>query len=265
MAARRQLKLGMFVRPAGHHIAAWRHPEAKADAGVDFAHWTDVARTAERGLFDLLFSADAVTVMRHELEILPRMSYVAWIEPYTLMCALAPVTRNIGLVCTATTTYDEPYALARRFASLDLVSGGRAGWNLVTSANASEAQNFGRDQHMEKSQRYRRAREFADVVRGLWDSWEDDAFVRDKAAGMFFDKEKLHVLNHAGEHFRVAGPLNVARSPQGQPVLVQAGASDDGRELGRGDRRGRVHAAPDDRHRARFLRRREGAHGAIRP
>src|SRR5262249_49193522 len=133
--------------------------------------------------------------------------------------------------CTATTTYEEPYHVARKFASLDLISGGRAGWNLVTSANPNEAQNFGCEQHLEKAERYRRAREFAEVVLGLWDRWEDDAFVRDKSSGVFYEPEKLHTLHHTGAYFRVRGPLNVSRSPQGQPVLVQAGASDDGREL----------------------------------
>jgi FMN-dependent oxidoreductase (nitrilotriacetate monooxygenase family) len=227
----RQIKLGMFLRPAGHHIAAWRHPEAQADGGVNFAHYTEVAREAERGLFDMLFSADAVTAMRHDLAGMKRMSYVAWIDPYTLLAGLAAVTSRVGLVCTATTTYNEPYTLARQFASLDILSNGRAGWNLVTSSNASEAVNFGRDQHMAKAERYRRAREFAQVVRGLWDSWDDDAFVRDCESGLFFHPEKLHALNHDGRYFKVAGPLNVPRPPQGHPVVVQAGASDEGREL----------------------------------
>ena len=141
------------------------------------------------------------------------------------------MTQNIGLVCTATTTYDEPYHVARRFASLDLISGGRSGWNLVTSANDAEAQNFGREEHLPKHERYRRAREFVEVVRGLWDSWDDDAFVFDKADGRFYDPDRRHVLDHKGEFFKVRGPLTVSRSPQGQPVVVQAGASDDGRQL----------------------------------
>jgi FMN-dependent oxidoreductase (nitrilotriacetate monooxygenase family) len=148
-----------------------------------------------------------------------------------MMVALAPMTRYVGLVCTASTTFDQPYSLARRFASLDLISGGRGGWNLVTSANPIESLNFGHDTHVPRDQRYALAREFAEVVRGLWDSWDDDALVRDKKSGVFFDPEKLHTLDHKGKHFRVRGPLNVFRSPQGQPVLVQAGASDDGRDL----------------------------------
>jgi N-acetyl-S-(2-succino)cysteine monooxygenase len=147
------------------------------------------------------------------------------------MASLAQHTKHIGLVCTSTSTWDQPYLLARRFASLDLVSGGRAGWNLVTSGNKYEAQGFGLDEHVEKATRYRRAREFAHVVRGLWNSWDDDAFVRDKASGQYFDAEKLSILEHAGDFLRVRGPLNVPPSPQGEPVLVQAGASEDGRAL----------------------------------
>ena len=162
----RQIKLGMFLRPAGHHIAAWRHSEAQADGGVNFAHYVEVAQTAERGLFDMLFSADSATAVTAREEALHRMSYVAWIDPYSLLAALAPVTTHIGLVCTATTTYDQPYHIARRFASLDLISGGRAGWNVVTSANPNEAQNFGLEEHLEKADRYRRAREFTEIVLG---------------------------------------------------------------------------------------------------
>jgi FMN-dependent oxidoreductase (nitrilotriacetate monooxygenase family) len=156
---------------------------------------------------------------------------VAWFEPITLMSALAAATKHIGLVCTQTTTYDEPFLIARRFASLDMISGGRAGWNLVTSGKAAEASNFGREAHLPKDERYQRAREFAAVVTGLWDSWEPDAFLRDKSSGKFFDAHKMHPLHHRGEHFRVRGPLNVGPSPQGRPIMVQAGASDDGRAL----------------------------------
>ena len=230
----RQLKLGAFLWPTGHHITAWRHPDAPADAGVNFAHFVEVARIAERGLFDMLFLADQLAIYNDTPENLSRTSYLVRIEPFTLLAALAAVTTRIGLVCTATTTYDEPYHVARRFASLDLVSGGRSGWNVVTSANPSEAFNFGRDAHVEHDERYRRAWEFVDVVKGLWDSWDDDAFIRNKVSGRYLDPEKLHVLNHQGKYFRVRGPLNVARSPQGQPVIVQAGSSDAGRDLAAG-------------------------------
>ena len=178
------MKLGMFYWPCGHHIAAWRHPDGVADSGANLAHLVEIARLAERGLFDMFFMADSVSFWRGSLESMTRDSYGTWIEPFTLMSALAQHTTHLGLVCTATTTYDQPYALARRFASLDLVSGGRAGWNLVTSANRSEADSFGLAEHVEKSERYRRAREFALAVRGLWNSWDEDAFVRNKRAGV---------------------------------------------------------------------------------
>ncbi len=228
---RRQIKLGMFMRAPGHHIAAWRLPEAPRDAGWSLEHNIEAAQLAERGLFDMLFWADTAAVWAGDKEGLSRLCRVAWIEPFAQLAAFAAVTKHIGLVCTSTTTYDEPYSLARRFASLDVMSGGRAGWNLVTSAQEAEAANFSRDRHMAKSDRYRRAREFAQVVVGLWRSWEDDAFIQDKEEGRFFDPGKLHELNHAGEFFRVRGPLNVPRSAQGHPVMVQAGASEDGRNL----------------------------------
>jgi alkanesulfonate monooxygenase len=157
--------------------------------------------------------------------------YIANFEPITLIAALAAVTERIGLVCTATTSYNEPFHIARKFASLDHISGGRVGWNLVTSGMAAEAYNFGRDAHYGHAERYDRAREFAEVVVALWDSWDDDAFVRDKASGLFFDPAKLHRLNHVGKHFKVRGPLNIPRPPQGHPVIVQAGTSDDGMDV----------------------------------
>ncbi len=226
-----QMKLGLFVRPVGHHVASWRHPDSHADAGANFRRFVEMAQTAERGRFDMLFSADTQSAWTTHPDGLHRMHYVAWIEPFTLMSALSGFTRNIGLVCTASTTYEEPFALARKFASLDIVSEGRAGWNLVTSGNETEAQNFGRVAHPPKAERYRRAREFAEVVNGLWQSWDDDAFLRDRETGVFSDPKKMHVLNHHGKYFDVKGPLNVPRSRQGQPVLVQAGASDEGMEL----------------------------------
>ena len=222
------MKLGAFLRSYGHHVAAWRHPLASLDRFEDYIRY---AQTAERGLFDMIFFADNAAVFAEAPGILSRSSWTVRFEPFSLLSALAAVTTHIGLVGTATTTYDEPYHIARRFATLDLISGGRGGWNLVTSRHAGEAANFGRELHAEAPERYRRAREFADVVMGLWESWDDGAFVRDKTAGIFSDPDKLHVLNHAGEYFRVKGPLNVARSPQGRPVIVQAGSSDDGKNL----------------------------------
>ncbi len=216
----------------GHHVAAWRHPGAQEDGGLNFPHYRRLAQTAERAKFDMVFLADGVAV-RRELnpESLSRQGQLVHFEPLTLLSALAAVTDHVGLVATASTTYNEPYHIARKFASLDYLSGGRAGWNIVTSATEAEAKNFNRDKHMEHALRYERAREFVQVVTGLWDSWDDDAFIRDKESGVYVDPEKLHVLNHKGKHFSVRGPLNVARPVQGYPVLVQAGASEDGQDF----------------------------------
>ncbi|MDF5894585.1 LLM class flavin-dependent oxidoreductase [Pseudomonas syringae pv. syringae] len=225
----RQMKLGAFLMATGHHVAAWRHPDVPADAGLDFKHYRHVARVAEAAKFDALFVADSVAAATGD--IASRMARSDHFEPLTLLSALSAVTEHIGLIATATTTYNEPYHVARKFASLDHLSGGRAGWNLVTSDAAADAQNFGRAEHVAHAERYSRAREFHQVVTGLWDSWADDAFTRDKASGEYYDPARLHVLDHQGEHFRVKGPLNVARSPQGQPVVVQAGSSEVGRDL----------------------------------
>ncbi|EIK98447.1 xenobiotic compound monooxygenase A subunit [Pseudomonas sp. M47T1] len=227
--APRQLKLGAFLMATGHHVAAWRHPDVPANAGLDFKHYKRLAQVAERARFDTLFVADSVAAATGD--IASRMARSDHFEPLTLLSALSAVTEHIGLISTVTTSYNEPYHVARKFSSLDHLSGGRAGWNLVTSDAAAEAQNFGRDEHIGHADRYSRAREFYQVVTGLWDSWADDAFTRDKAGGQYYDPAKLHVLNHVGEHFRVKGPLNVARSPQGRPVIVQAGSSETGREL----------------------------------
>ncbi|CAN7367108.1 LLM class flavin-dependent oxidoreductase [Paraburkholderia sp. DD10] len=227
------LRLGAFLYPAGHHIAAWRHPNAQADAGVNFRHYVQLAKLAETAKFDLVFLADGAGTRGDNVEFLSRTahSYVAQFEPITLLSALAAVTERVGLVATASTSFNEPFHIARKFASLDHISGGRAGWNLVTSSSEHEAKNFNRDKHFDHSERYERAAEFAEVTTALWDSWEDDAFVRDKTAGRFFDPAKRHVLNHKGRFFQVRGPLNVARSPQGRPVVVQAGSSEAGRDL----------------------------------
>lgn len=227
----RQMKLGMFMREAGHHVAAWRMPDAPKSPGNNVAHMVEVAQIAERGLFDMLFWADSAGIWGGDKAELSRLCRTAWIEPFTMLAGLAMVTKHIGLTCTMTSTYTEPFNVARHFMSLDVMSGGRAAWNLVTSANEAEAQNFNREAHLAKSDRYDRAREYADVVLGLWRSWDDDAFVEDKDEGLFFDPDRLHLLNHEGEHFKVRGPLNVPRSPQGHPVLIQAGASEEGRDL----------------------------------
>ncbi|QBD74540.1 LLM class flavin-dependent oxidoreductase [Ktedonosporobacter rubrisoli] len=227
-----QIKLGAFLMNTGHHVAAWRHPNAWAEHGLEFAHYKHLAQTAEQAKFDMVFLADGVAVRRnHDRASLSRSGQIVHFEPLTLLSALAAATEHIGLVATASTTYNEPYHIARKFASLDYLSAGRAGWNVVTSASEAEAHNFNRETHMEHGLRYERAQEFLQVVKGLWDSWDDDAFVRDKASGLYFEPDKLHVLNHKGKHFSVKGPLNVARPPQGYPVIVQAGASEDGQEF----------------------------------
>jgi alkanesulfonate monooxygenase len=227
-----QLRLGAFFNPTGHHVASWRHPKAQADAGINFKHYVEIAQTAERGKFDMVFFADNACVREANMEAVSRSAqYIANFEPITLISALAAVTSRIGLTCTASTSFNEPYHVARKFASLDHISGGRAGWNLVTSGMQNEALNFNLDAHYGHAERYRRANEFAEVVTALWDSWDDDAFVRDKEFGLFFRPEKMHYLNHRGTYFKVRGPLNIPRPPQGRPVIVQAGTSDDGMDV----------------------------------
>jgi FMN-dependent oxidoreductase (nitrilotriacetate monooxygenase family) len=231
-APQRRLKLGAFFHPTGHHVAAWLAEGSQIDAGTNFEHYVRLAQTAERAKFDLVFLADAIATRDGNVEGLSRWpQYMAYFEPLTLLSALAAVTKNIGLVCTATTSYNEPYHIARKFASLDHISHGRVGWNVVTSSNASEAFNFGRDAHFGHSERYDRAAEFVNIVKALWDSYDDDAFVRDRSTGRYFEPSKLHYLRHRGKHFSVRGPLNVARPPQGYPVIFQASASDTGKEL----------------------------------
>src|SRR6478752_4643178 len=229
---KRMMHLGAFVHETGQHVAAWRHPGAHARTGASFAEMVETAQLAERGRMDFLFLADSAAV---DLDGSPdargRMGKVVKFEPMTILAALAAVTKHLGFVATSTTTFNEPYTLARQFASLDQISGGRSGWNLVTSNNEQDALNYSREDHLSHGDRYDRAIEFADVVNGLWDSWDEDAFIRDQESGRFFDPAKMHVLNHKGKHFQVRGPLNVACSPQGRPVLVQAGASGTGRDV----------------------------------
>src|SRR4029079_12414024 len=230
--ADRQMRLAAYFNPTGHHVASWRHPRAQADAPINIEHYIEIARTAERAKFDMIFLADGVATRDAHIDALSRsVQFVAHFEPITLLSAIAMMTSRIGLVATASTTYNEPYHVARKFASLDFLSKGRAGWNCVTSVQPAEARNFGRAGVDPHAVRYGRAPEFVEVVKGLWDSWDDDAFVRDTQSGLYFDPEKLHILNHKGQTYSVRGPLNLPRPPQGYPVIVQAGASEEGKEL----------------------------------
>jgi len=231
MSQQRQLHLGAFMRPVSIHTGAWRYPGAISDANFNFAAIRQFARKLEAGKFDAFFMADHLGVLNMPVEALRRSHTVTSFEPFTLLSALAGATERIGLVATASTTFDEPFHVARRFASLDHISGGRAGWNVVTTSNPDSAKNFGFEVQPDHSGRYGRAREFYDVVTGLWDSFAEDAFVCDAESGIYFDPARMHVLDHRGPHFSVLGPLNIARPPQGWPVIFQAGASDPGRQL----------------------------------
>ena len=231
MSSNRKLRLGAFMRPVTIHTGAWRYPGAFPDANFNFDHIKRFAQTLERGKFDAFFMADHLALLNMPLDALKRSATVTSFEPMTLLPALAAVTEHLGLIATGSTTYDEPYHVARRFSSLDHISKGRAGWNVVTTSNPHASMNFGKEDQPEHANRYARAREFYDVVTGLWDSWADDAFIRDVENGIYFDPDKLHTLDHDGEYLSVRGPLNIGRPVQGWPVIVQAGASDAGRQL----------------------------------
>ena len=227
----RKLRLGAFMRPVSIHTAAWRYPGGTPDANFNLRAIIGFAKKLEQGKFDAFFMADHLAVLNMPIEALKRSATVTSFDPLTLLPALAMVTEHLGLIATASTTFEPPYTIARRFASLDHISGGRAAWNLVTTSNPNAALNFGIDEKIGHGQRYRRAREFVDVVTGLWDSFADDAFIRDVNSGVYFDPEKMHILGHKGDYLSVRGPLNIARPPQGWPVIVQAGASEAGRQL----------------------------------
>jgi FMN-dependent oxidoreductase (nitrilotriacetate monooxygenase family) len=222
----KQLHLNAFLLNLGHHEAAWRHPASDPENSLDVRHFIHLAQVAERGKLDSIFFADGVAVrgnVRHNSQ--------GGLEPLSILNAVATHTSRIGLIATVSTTFNEPFNLARKFATLDHLSGGRAGWNIVTSGTEAEARNFGYDEHLAHKVRYERAAEFIDVATKLWDSWADDALVLDQPSGVYAATERVHEVNHRGTHFQVQGPLNVPRSPQGRPVLVQAGSSEDGREF----------------------------------
>ncbi len=223
---KKQMKLGLFLMGTGHHIASWRHPEVPSDAGENLEFFKKIAVKAEEAKLDMLFLSDGLAI--HDLS---HPAELVRFEPFTLQSVLSTVTERIGLTVTASTTYNEPFHIARKLSSLDHISNGRAAWNIVTSYYEAEAYNFSKEKHLDHEERYERAEEFVEVVKGLWESWEKDALVRDKNTGEFFKKGKLHPLNHHGKHFSVRGPLNSSRPPQGRPVLVQAGSSEKGTDL----------------------------------
>lgn len=229
----RRMRLGLSMRYHGYHLAAWRHPDVPPAGPLDYRYFLNTTRIAEQAKFDMVFLADGVGIRARDEPAgsLCRSPQTVELEPLTLFSAIATHTTHIGFVATASTTYNEPFHIARKYASLDHISGGRAGWNVVTSWSDEEARNFGRDKHLDYDTRYDRAEEFVRVVAGLWDSWEDDAFVRDQASGLYYDPDKLHVLNHKGRHFSVRGPLSSERTPQGRPIIVQAGAAEQGQEI----------------------------------
>lgn len=226
VSERKQLKIGTMIHGVGEKISDWRHPAIPSDASVSFEFYKQQAQLAEWGKFDFVFIADALYINEKS-----NPHYLNRFEPLTILSALAAVTSQIGLVGTLSTSYSEPFSAARQFASLDMISGGRAGWNAVTSGLEETALNFSKtvEKHPNHATRYKMAYEFVEVMKGLWNSWEEDAFTRNKETGEFFDEEKLHPLNHEGEYFSVQGPLNIGRSPQGQPVIFQAGSSSDGK------------------------------------
>jgi FMN-dependent oxidoreductase (nitrilotriacetate monooxygenase family) len=220
----RQLHLNAFLMHVGHHEAAWRHPRTNPTQAGDVRHYIELAQIAERGKLDSIFFADGLALWGNV-----KHNFSGRFEPLTLLSAISVATERIGLIATASTTYNEPFHLARKFASLDHLSNGRAGWNIVTSGTEAEAHNFNLDQHPEHAKRYQRAAEFLEVAIKLWDSWGDDALRYDVGSGVYADTSLIEPIDHRGEHFAVKGPLNVPRPPQGHPLLVQAGSSEDGK------------------------------------
>ena len=226
MTTHRMLRFGAFLAGTGGNMASWRHPNAIADAAINLDYYRWLTKRAEAAKLDFAFFGDGLYISEKS-----HPNFLNRFEPLTLLAALAMETTHIGLAATLSTTYSDPYTVARQFASIDHISKGRAGWNIVTSPLEGSAQNYSRPEHPEHDLRYRMADEYLEVTKGLWDSWEEDAFVRDKASGRFIDPEKMHRLNHRGEFYNVQGPLNISRSPQGRPVLIQAGSSEAGRNF----------------------------------
>lgn len=226
MSTQRELHLGTMIHGAAGNMSAWRHPNAIADASINFEYAKSITQKAEQGKFDFVFVADGLYINEKSIP-----HFLNRFEPISLLSALTGVAQNVGLVGTVSTSYSDPFTVARQFASLDHLSNGRAGWNVVTSPLEGSAKNYSRETHPEHALRYKIADEYLDVVKGLWDSWEGDAFIRNKETGQFFDPKKMHAINFEGEFFKVAGPLNIGRTPQARPIIFQAGASDDGKRL----------------------------------
>ena len=224
MAERRMMRIGTFLAGTGSNMASWRHPTAVPDAAINLDYYRRLTRKAEDAKLDFAFFGDGLYISEKS-----HPNFLNRFEPLTLLAALAMDTTHIGLAATLSTSYSDPYTVARQFMSIDHISNGRAGWNVVTSPLEGSALNYNKPEHPDHDLRYRMAAEYIEIAKGLWDSWEDDAFIRDRASGEFIDPDKMHRLNHQGEFFSVQGPLNISRSPQGRPVLIQAGSSEAGR------------------------------------
>ena len=232
---KRQLHLNLFMHSRGHHEASWRHPDASPLPLTDIRYYQDLAQRAEAAMFDSIFLADQLA-LGGDVAQAPRI----WLEPLTVLAVLAVSTSHIGLIATCSTTYTEPFNLARQFASIDHISNGRAAWNIVTSWLALAAANYGGDKQVSHADRYARGEEFMSVVKALWDSWAEDAVIDDRAGGRYARPDRIRPINHRGDFYQVAGPLNMPRCPQGRPVLVQAGSSDTGRRFAARDRKSGV-------------------------
>ncbi len=226
MTNERKMRLGAFLAGTGSNMASWRHPDAVPDAAINLDYYKQLTRRAEEAKLDFVFFGDGLYISEKS-----HPNYLNRFEPVTLLAALAMDTTKIGLAATLSTSYSEPFTVARQFASIDHISGGRAGWNIVTSPLEGSALNYSKAEHPQHDLRYRMAAEYIEVTKGLWDSWEDDAFVRNKETGQFIDPEKLHRVNHKGEFFSVQGPLTISRSKQGRPILIQAGSSEAGKDF----------------------------------